>query len=149
MHQAGREVYQSERWKGHAPLDRVDRQQSKDRRAVDRRTSRFPSISEARKLNRDDRGFGGRMARLFVSAAIERLRCIRAGGANLLQHLQLRILCHRHHGQPGPTRGAHRGFSSPPSRRAAFHVLLFEAMIENMLDCSTKQGGDRRPLRPV
>jgi hypothetical protein len=39
-----REVYQSDRSKGHAPLDRLDREQSKDRRALDRGTSGFPSI---------------------------------------------------------------------------------------------------------
>jgi hypothetical protein len=63
--------YQSDRSKGHAPLDRLDREQSKDRRAVDRRSSGFPSIRRnsglcrmGRSTQRQSRG-GLRVAPLF------------------------------------------------------------------------------------
>ena len=48
---AGREVYQSDRSKDYAPLDRLDREQSKDRRALDRRTSGFSPIRRSTPQN--------------------------------------------------------------------------------------------------
>src|SRR5215471_5505331 len=43
-HEASRKIHQSSRSKGYAPLARLDREQSKNRWAVDGRTSGFPSI---------------------------------------------------------------------------------------------------------